>query len=75
MESPSRIAAFLAEHPLHLPILRDETGSIYRDHGVVGFPTSFVLDAQGRLRARALGPRPWDSEKSVAYFEGLVRGN
>ncbi len=35
--------------------------------GIVGLPTTFVVDAEGRIRARAVGFHPRE------YFEGWIR--
>jgi thiol-disulfide isomerase/thioredoxin len=74
MDPQPRIAAFLAERSLGIQIARDASGQVFRDFGVVGFPTTLVLDPEGRVVGRAMGARAWDSPEAIAYFQGLLAG-
>lgn len=47
----------------------DTTGRVY---GVFGTPTVFVIDRQGRLVARGVGPRDWDGPAARRLLEALV---
>ncbi|MBW1995215.1 MAG: TlpA family protein disulfide reductase, partial [Deltaproteobacteria bacterium] len=31
-----------------------------------------ILDKEGGIIGQALGPRDWDSDKSIAFFEHLI---
>jgi len=54
------VGPFLAKHPLpHLTVLLDQQSDAAHAAGVVGFPTTLVIDAQGRLRGRLEGPASW----------------
>ncbi len=72
MESVPRVSKFLQGAGLHLAALFDERGSVYRDYGVLGLPTTFVVDSEGRLIARAVGPRAWNAPESISYFRRLM---
>jgi thiol-disulfide isomerase/thioredoxin len=55
-----RVKAFLAAHKLnHLTVLLDPDSTAVHAVGVFGFPTTLILDAQGRLRGRLEGPAAW----------------
>jgi len=43
--------AFVAQHRLRLSVLVDRDGSVAKAYGVNGIPTTFVLDARGRIVA------------------------
>ena len=47
----------------------DTTGRVY---GVFGPPTVYLIDRQGRLIARGIGPRDWDSPAARGVLEALV---
>lgn len=66
------IQAFVKELGLEFPILLDETKDISSAFGVRGLPTTVVIDQQGRLRGRAVGPRVWDSPDAVALIKSLM---
>ena len=36
-------------------VIPDPTGALARDWGVMGVPTSFVIDAEGQIRSRGVG--------------------
>jgi thiol-disulfide isomerase/thioredoxin len=72
MESVPRVQDFLRGAGFQLSTLFDEKGFVYRDYGVNELPTTFVVDGQGRLIARAVGARAWHSPESIAYFRRLL---
>jgi hypothetical protein len=47
----------------------DTTGRVY---GVFGTPTVYVIDREGRLLARGVGPRAWDSPAARRLLETLA---
>jgi thiol-disulfide isomerase/thioredoxin len=60
-EAPDTIAPFVREQGLHFPILLDEDGAISAAYGVVGLPTSLILDRAGVVRERVTGPMTRDT--------------
>jgi cytochrome c biogenesis protein CcmG, thiol:disulfide interchange protein DsbE len=41
--------------------------------GSFKFPETFLVDPEGKLRARFVGPRDWSSPEALALFEALTR--
>jgi thiol-disulfide isomerase/thioredoxin len=56
---------------LGFPILIDGEMAL-SDWQVPGLPTSFLLDPQGRIVARAVGERDWDDPKLRDRLRGLL---
>lgn len=54
---PDDIRAFMAEHRMTYTILIGELGFIKKAFRVVGFPTSILIDRQGIIRKRYVGPQ------------------
>ena len=54
-ESEEDVAAFLAEHPVSLPVALDPDGKVARRYRVSALPTSFFIDAQGIIRHKRAG--------------------
>ena len=52
--------AFVHKHGWTFPVLADTTGAAGEKYGLVGLPTSFVLDPQGRIVATFRGPQSED---------------
>lgn len=60
-EPATTVGPFVREHGLRFPILLDESGAIAARYGVVGLPTSLILDRAGVVRERVTGPMTRDS--------------
>jgi cytochrome c biogenesis protein CcmG/thiol:disulfide interchange protein DsbE len=56
LDVASDARAFMREHKLHYPSLRDRGGDTARAYGVVAYPESLVLDRKGRVAAIMRGP-------------------
>jgi peroxiredoxin len=52
--------AFLEEHPVGYTSLADPAGDVARQFGLIGMPSSFVIDRDGVVRARHTGFKPQD---------------
>jgi peroxiredoxin len=52
--------AFLEEHPVKYTSLADPAGEVARQFGLIGMPSSFVIDRDGVVRARHTGFKPQD---------------
>mgnify|MGYP001544287300 CR=1 FL=1 len=49
-------------------VLLDRDGSVARDYGVIGLPTTFFVDREGKIATRILG------ESTPEVFERIVTG-
>jgi alkyl hydroperoxide reductase subunit AhpC len=73
-ESRSTVDAWVKEKRVTLPILLDTDGAVTRQYGVIATPTAFLIDRQGRLIGRVVGPRDWASPAGTALIAGLLSG-
>ena len=71
-EGTPRINEFLKKRPLQLPIVRDADGAARTAWGVKVFPTSFVVDAEGRIRYSVQGDADWMSSKVESQIRDLL---
>jgi len=71
-EPASRVKAFFKEFKLTFTALLDADGEVGTMFGINQIPTTYILDKQGRIIGKALGPRDWDSRESTALFEHLT---
>ncbi len=55
-----------------LKIFADPSGRLFRDFGVRGLPTTFIIDPSGATIARVEGPLDWDAGDVVRYLTGMV---
>lgn len=52
-----------------LNILLDPEGEVAKSYGTEKFPETWVIDAKGKIVARFIGSRDWDSPTFVRFFE------
>ena len=52
--SPAEVADYARRHEFGMPVLLGDAGTA-RDYRIRGFPTYYVLDAEGRVAARDFG--------------------
>ncbi|MBX3330325.1 MAG: TlpA family protein disulfide reductase [Nitrospira sp.] len=69
---PRGIKQFLDYLGIHLPVLFDESEDVSRTFMVRGLPTTVLIRPDGRAVGRAVGPRAWDSEESVALVRHIL---
>jgi thiol-disulfide isomerase/thioredoxin len=71
-ERKADVEAFMRRNKLTFPAALDEDGRIAQQYGVMGIPTSYILDRQGRVILRLVGSINWDDPKIFAAFEALL---
>ncbi|WP_245232547.1 peroxiredoxin family protein [Thiorhodococcus minor] len=59
-EDPETVDRFRQDFKLDLPLPIDTDTSVTQAYPMRGLPTTFVIDAQGRLALRASGELAWD---------------
>lgn len=64
--------AFLAEHPVGYTSLSDPEGEVAKKFGLIGMPTSFVIDRQGIVRSRHTGFKPNDIDALREEISALI---
>jgi hypothetical protein len=71
-ESDKSVRAFLSIMKVDFPVPMDRDGAVLKSWKVFVFPTSFVLDAEGRIRLGVFGEVEWDSPEVMAKVVGLL---
>jgi thiol-disulfide isomerase/thioredoxin len=72
VEPAKEVNAFLSKMKLGFPVLLDPDGSNTRRWKVFALPTSFLLDAKGRVRYVLTGPTEWDEGEALQIVESLL---
>jgi thiol-disulfide isomerase/thioredoxin len=66
---------FYAENDIHnLKLFNDATAQTGVKLGVFGMPTTVLIDRQGRLIGRLVGPAEWDAPEAVSLIEAAIAG-
>jgi peroxiredoxin len=71
-EDADSIFLFTADYPVDFPLLLDQDSAVIEAWPVVGIPTTYIVDRQGRLVYRAVGAREFDEPAIRATLRGLV---
>ncbi len=56
----------------NLPAYVDPSENIIDALGIVGIPTTLLIDPDGREIGRMHGPAKWDSEESIRYLDRFI---
>ena len=65
--------AFVHRYRLTYPNVRDNTnGDFARAYGTDKLPESFIIDRQGRIDRKIIGPQDWTSPEMLAYFQTVL---
>ena len=71
-ESEEALKGFMQRIPVEFPVLLDEDGMTSLDWQVFSFPSSFILDRQGRLRFSANRAIDWNSPEVWQILDRLL---
>ncbi len=71
-DGAAAVKPFVEQMNVTFPVLVDPQGEVGRKYGVWGYPESFLLDREGRVVERVIGPRDWASENQIAQIEALL---
>jgi peroxiredoxin len=66
------VEPFVQQLKLTFPVLVDPEHQVGERYGVWGYPESFLIDREGRVVERVIGPRDWASPAQVEAIERLL---
>lgn len=67
------VAEFLKNTGYSLPVFFDPTGQAPKTYGLTGVPETFVIDKNGVVVKKVIGPLDWTGTEAVAFLEGLMK--
>ena len=67
------VKPFMEKNGFRLPTLVDPKMAVAREHGIRWIPVTVVVDRQGVMVGRAIGPREWDGKQAVDLVQSLVK--
>ncbi len=63
---------FLRKYAVQFPTYRDGSHGISASYGTFLFPETYVIDRQGRIVRKIIGPQDWDSPDMLTYLDGVL---
>lgn len=74
-KSEKAVKAFISDKKLSFKVLMDKDKEVSFDqYGVMGFPTTFLIDKKGVVAEKFMGPMEWDSADMKDTVSRLLRG-
>lgn len=70
-EDAEMVVEFVQQMPVQFPLPLDQNSAIARSYPLIGLPTTFVIDAEGRLVFSATGTQVWDDPALLAQIRAL----
>ena len=71
--SPAGVEAFLKEVKVTFRVVLDPSWSTTHAYGVVGLPTTYLIDRKGRVVVREVGERDWSDHMSQTAVTRLLQ--
>jgi peroxiredoxin len=71
-DAPEPVTAFRERYGLTFPVLLDAKREVSDAYQTRHFPESFLIDAEGRVVERYIGPRDWDAPEYQERIRRLV---
>jgi peroxiredoxin len=71
-DDPKPVKNFIAKLGITMPILDDHQNIIGEKYSLTGLPETFIVDKQGVIREKFIGPVEWDSPKIVDMLTKLI---
>ena len=66
------VAPYMKKYRLTFPALLDPKGTIKRMYQTTGVPETFIVDRDGRIFRKIIGPREWTEPQMVRMIEAAL---
>ena len=71
-EDANAYTRFLQDHQINYPTYRDPAKQIALNYGTSMYPETYIIDRNGRIARKIIGPQDWDSPEMTAYLDSLL---
>ncbi len=68
-DDPANLPEYYKTHEITLPTLISPDNESAKKYGITGVPETFIIDKEGIIREKLVGPRVWDSDEQMAVIE------
>ncbi|MGH9691882.1 MAG: TlpA family protein disulfide reductase [Candidatus Acidiferrales bacterium] len=63
---------FLKTYKIAFPTYRDPTKQSAIDYGTTMYPETYIINRQGRIDRKIIGPQDWTSPRMLAYMDSIL---
>ena len=71
-EDVKALENFAAQQHLSFPILRDPDRSLAHHYGTFQFPETYLIDQEGRVAEKLIGPVDWEDPRIATFVRELA---
>lgn len=68
-DNPAKLPDYYMKQPVSPPTLISENNEAAKLFGITGIPETFIIDKNGIVREKIVGPREWDSPDTIKMIE------
>lgn len=68
-DDPSNLESYYAKNRVTFTTLIDPDNSMSKLYGITGVPETFLIDKEGILRERFVGPKEWGDQETLPAIE------
>ncbi len=74
-DSEANYQKFLRDQSVAFPTYRDAAQKINLEYGTTIFPETYIIDREGKIARKVIGPQEWDRGENYAFLESLLQKN
>jgi peroxiredoxin len=67
------VSPFMKTHKLSFLTLTDTKGTVKNLYHTTGVPESLIIDKNGNIVEKIIGPRDWATPEAIEYFRSLTK--
>lgn len=71
-KDPSKIESFMKELNLTMNVLLDKDSKIFQRYKTTGVPETFIIDKNGIIAEKIVGPRDWTRPENLRTIETVL---
>jgi cytochrome c biogenesis protein CcmG/thiol:disulfide interchange protein DsbE len=72
-DSEAKYEQFLREQNVMFPTYRDTEQKINLEYGTTIFPETYIIDRDGKIARKVIGPQEWDRGENYTFLETLLQ--
>jgi cytochrome c biogenesis protein CcmG/thiol:disulfide interchange protein DsbE len=74
-EDEAAYQKFLKDNGIVFITYRDPSKKSAQDYGTIMYPETYIIDRQGKIARKVIGPQQWDSAEMLSYFDAILGQN
>ncbi len=68
-DDPANLTPYFKKNSVSFPTLISPKNEAAKVYGITGVPETFIIDKEGIVREKIVGPKAWDSPEAMALIE------